>query len=160
MKPDRQVVGIAEGRVTRGDGELATYALGSCIGVCLYDRPRHIAGLVHILLPSRALVVERTNPYKFADSGIEELIRTMERLGAVRAAITAKLVGGAQMFQVDSGQRGVGERNIDAARQALQEQGIPILAQDVGKTHGRSICFSARTGMVHVKTVRMGEHVL
>ena len=103
MKPDRQVVGIAEGRVTRGDGELATYALGSCIGVCLYDRPRHIAGLVHILLPSRALAVERTNPYKFADSGIEELIRTMERLGAVRAAITAKLVGGAQMFQWTAG---------------------------------------------------------
>jgi len=32
-------------------GVLITYALGSCVGVCLYDRLTGISGLSHILLP-------------------------------------------------------------------------------------------------------------
>lgn len=160
MSPERRVVGIAEGGVVRGEGELVSHALGSCIGICLYDRARRIAGMAHILLPSREVALEQSNPYKFADSGTEELIRAMERQGAVRSELTAKLAGGARMFRVGEGQTCVGERNIAAARQALQARRIPILAQDVGADYGRSICFSARTGALHIRTVRAGERTL
>lgn len=154
------IVGIAEGKVAWGDGELVSYALGSCVGICLYDGTRHIAGLAHILLPSRALATEKTNPYKFADSGTEALVLAMERMGAVRAALTAKIAGGAKMFQVPEGQQSVGDKNVLAVRQALRALHIPLRAQDVGAEHGRSIYFSVRTGMLRVKSIRAGERML
>ena len=43
------VVGIAEMEVVRDSGKIATYALGSCVGVCLYDYKNKVAGMVHIL---------------------------------------------------------------------------------------------------------------
>ena len=30
---------------------LVTYSLGSCIGVCLYNRDAHTGGMLHYLLP-------------------------------------------------------------------------------------------------------------
>lgn len=160
MSHESYVVGIAEGKVVQGDAELISYALGSCIGICLYDRDRRVAGLAHILLPSRDLAVERTNPYKFADSGTEELVRAMILQGAARSALTAKLAGGARMFQVAEGQYCVGQRNLEAVRQVLRSLNIPILAQDVGADYGRSIYFSARTGLLRIKTIRSGTHTI
>ena len=34
---DKIIVGIAEGKVARENQVLISYALGSCVGVCLYD---------------------------------------------------------------------------------------------------------------------------
>ncbi len=34
---DKITVGIAEGRIAVGGQVLVTYALGSCVGICLYD---------------------------------------------------------------------------------------------------------------------------
>ena len=34
---DKLVVGIADMKMAQHSGELITYALGSCIGICLYD---------------------------------------------------------------------------------------------------------------------------
>lgn len=58
------VVGIAEMEVVRDSGKIATYALGSCVGVCLYDYKNKVAGMVHILLPSSSDAIERSNPCK------------------------------------------------------------------------------------------------
>ena len=38
------VVGIAEMEVVRDSGKIATYTLGSCVGVCLYDYKNKVAG--------------------------------------------------------------------------------------------------------------------
>ena len=45
-------VGIADLNVVKYPDVLATYALGSCVGICLYDHKAKIAGMAHILLPS------------------------------------------------------------------------------------------------------------
>ena len=37
---DRLVVGIADMKLRQYEGELITYALGSCIGICFYDPER------------------------------------------------------------------------------------------------------------------------
>ena len=44
-------IGIADLNVVKSPDVLATYALGSCIGICLYDAEAKIAGLAHIMLP-------------------------------------------------------------------------------------------------------------
>ena len=48
---DKLVVGIADMKMARQNGMLITYALGSCIGICLYDPLIQLASLVHIMLP-------------------------------------------------------------------------------------------------------------
>ena len=48
------VVGIAEGKVVKAPQVLVSYALGSCVGVCLYDAKNRIAGMAHVMLPDRS----------------------------------------------------------------------------------------------------------
>lgn len=160
MTPEILAVGIAEGKIARGEAGLATYALGSCVGICLHDPQRQIAGLVHVMLPCRELAFEKNNPYKFADSGLAALLHVMLQAGALHAGITAKIAGGAQMFPPLPGQAGVGQKNIAAVRNALRRHGIRLLAEDVGGTQARTLLFCARTGLVRVKTVRAKEHIL
>ena len=76
------VVGIAQGKAVTLPEKLITYALGSCVGVCLYDEKYRIAGMAHIMLPDAGLSLSQENPYKFADQGCRQLLKEMERLGA------------------------------------------------------------------------------
>lgn len=48
----------------------------------------------------------RTNTMKYADTGIRETLRMMESKGAMRSRITAKIAGGAKMFEVSGGRTG------------------------------------------------------
>lgn len=118
------VVGIAEMEVVRDSGKIATYALGSCVGVCLYDYKNKVAGMVHILLPSSSDAIERSNPCKFADSGCKYLMQRMLLNGARQSFVTAKIVGGATMFAVKGPMQGIGgpERAGGEAGAAFHER--------------------------------------
>ena len=102
---DKLTIGIADMKVAKGQGMLITYALGSCIGICLHDPVLKLGALVHIMLPVN-METGRKNPMKYADTGIRETIRMMERKGANRARITAKIAGGAKMFEDNGGAMG------------------------------------------------------
>ena len=76
-------VGIADLNVVKYPDVLATYALGSCVGICLYDHKAKIAGMAHIMLPSSAeSQTENDNMRRYADTGVAELIRKMCSYGA------------------------------------------------------------------------------
>lgn len=151
---DKAVVGIAEGRVVTGGQPLVSFALGSCVGVCMYDPGRKIAGMAHIILPEARYAAQRDNPYKFAEEGIPCLLEEMKRNGAVTSRITAKIAGGARMFG-DAGARwAVGDMNVEAVKRALAAGGIPLAAEDTGGTHGRTITFYAEDGRLEISTVR------
>lgn len=157
---ERIVVGIAEGKIASGWQMLVSYALGSCVGVCLYDKSRRIAGLVHIILPEKSAAVNRENPFKFGDEGVRELLRQMECLGAARSRITAKIAGGARMFETKTQEWEIGAQNVAAVKKALAEEGIRLIAEDTGKNYGRTVCFFAGDGRLEIKTVRHETVVL
>ena len=96
----------------------------------MYDRDKKIAGMAHIVLPGKESAVSRENPYKFADEGVKELIREMERAGASRKRITAKIAGGAKMFETASRQWEIGEQNVAAVKLALEKEGIRLVAEN------------------------------
>ena len=77
---DKQIIGIADMKMAQNSGMLITYALGSCIGICLYDQRIKLGALIHIMLPLN-LETGRTNPLKYADTGIRETIKKMEAKG-------------------------------------------------------------------------------
>jgi chemotaxis protein CheD len=130
---------------------LTTMGIGSCVAVCLLDRGRGIGGLAHIMLPHNKSN-DLTMPGKFADTGIEHLIRLMVRRGAAAQGMTAKIVGGASMLAPGhrEGAITVGKNNTESVTAILQRRNIRIIAQDVGGIYGRGLAFHPATGAVDV----------
>lgn len=147
------VVGIADMKMARNGEKLITYALGSCIGICLHDPRLKLAALVHIMLPLN-METGRKNPLKYADTGIRETLKAMESMGASRARITAKCAGGAKMFEVSGkGTLGnIGQRNIESVRMVLRREGIRLIAEDVGGTVARTLSFDSDTGVATIQS--------
>lgn len=152
-------VGISELNIVKAPDVLVTYALGSCVGICLYDMATRIGGMSHIMLPSSQLSTRSDNVLKFADTAIVELVKGMENMGAKRTRIVAKIVGGAQMFAAISATSiaNIGQRNTIAVRETLAALRIPIIGEDVGSNYGRTLYFYADDGHVVIKSANKGE---
>lgn len=138
-------VGISDLNVARAPDILVTYALGSCVGICLYDQSAKVAGLSHVLLPQSSQIPNNNTPMKFADTAIPMLMVKMQALGARPAQLKAKIAGGAQMFASMSNASiaNIGARNVAAVKATLQRLHIPIVAEDTGANYGRTLLFNA-----------------
>jgi chemotaxis protein CheD len=150
------MVRMAEQAVSREATDvLVSLGLGSCIGLALLDDDAGVAGLSHIVLPESCA---RTpgHPAKFADTAVPALIDAVVRCGANRERLKAVLCGGAHMFSSPSGRSSllqIGERNASRTLAELKGRRIPVRAQDVGGTCGRSIEVRIATGEVLVRSV-------
>ena len=154
------VVGIADMKLARNGEKLITYALGSCIGTCLYDPRLKLAALVHIMLPLN-METGRKNPLKYADTGIRETLKQMEAQGANRSRITAKIAGGAKMFEENGGSLGsIGQRNIESVRMVLRKEGIRLLKEDVGGGVARTLLFDVGSGLGCVRSYGRQELII
>ena len=152
-------VGIADLNVAQSPDILVTYALGSCVGICLYDRVKKIAGLSHIMLPASTVTHGAVQIARFADTAIPKLVQQMVARGATKRVLTAKIAGGARMFASanNSSLSNIGQRNVQAVKEALAKQGIPIIAEDTGKDYGRTLFFNTEDGIMHIKSAKSGE---
>ncbi len=153
-------VGIGEYRVVVAHGILVTRGLGSCVGVIVYDADLRMGGLAHIMLPNSRDFTSFTNPYKFADLAIPAIIAEMRARGA--RLLRARLVGGARMFANGVTRAGfdIGDRNAAQARQILSSLAVPVVAEDLGGSVGRTVLLYVTQGRVMVRTVGHGEKTL
>ena len=84
-RPIERVVGVADVKVSATVGErLITYALGSCLGIVVYDPVACIAGMLHVMLPTGTIDAQKMqdNPAMFVDSGVPILFKECYKLGA------------------------------------------------------------------------------
>ncbi|AXG06855.1 chemotaxis protein CheD [Haloplanus rubicundus] len=146
----RKRVGIADFAVTADGAVLATSGLGSCLGIGLRDGRAGVAGLIHVMLPTAP--EDPPNVAKYADTGIDAVLDAMCAEGASPDRVRAKLVGGSAMFEFDSQDEPIGERNVAVTRATLDRLGIPVDAEDVGGNSGRSIRFHGDTGDLRIKS--------
>lgn len=150
-------VGMADLKTCRYPDALTTLGLGSCVGIALYDPVSKISGLAHIMLPDSTQIKNNQNIAKFADTGINELLKQMVAMGASRARIVAKIAGGAQMFAFKSADTDnimrVGDRNVEAVKKNLTKLGIRLLAQDTGNNYGRTVELYSEDGRFVIKSV-------
>jgi chemotaxis protein CheD len=151
--PEKEwAVGIAEVKTARSPDRLTAYGLGSCVGISLYDRQNKIGGMAHVMLPSSQLYSRTAVPGKYADTAIESLLKALLEEGANLTALEAKLVGGANMFASIIPQAvPIGMRNVSASRDKLLEKGIPVLAEEVGGSQGRTVFFSLLDGRMEIR---------
>ena len=156
-------VGMADLKTCKAPDAVTTLGLGSCVGIALRDPVLKIGGLVHIMLPdSKALRSNNSVIAKFADTGIVELVRQLELMGANRSRLVAKIAGGATMFQVQSRSEimKIGERNVSSTIKTLDSLKIKLLAQDTGANYGRTVTFFPETGEFHIRAVGKSQKII
>ncbi len=148
-------VGMADLNVCTSPDSIITLGLGSCVGAVLYDPTTKICGMVHVMLPDSTAIGVGNNPAKFADTGMDELLKRVLAKGAKKEKLVAKIAGGAQMFSVNknSPMLRVGERNVEAVKKKLKEMGIRLIAEDTGDSYGRTVIFYPETGEYLIRAI-------
>lgn len=147
-------VGIGEWAVSSNEEDLLkTYALGSCVAVCVYDAKLRLAGLLHVALPDSAVdaVKAGLHPGYFADTGLSLMIEELKAAGALRAHVWIKLAGGASVMD-DRGVFDIGRRNVLAIKKHLWKSSLGPIAEDVGGSISRTVSIAAGSGEVIVSS--------
>ncbi|MBB5172053.1 chemotaxis protein CheD [Texcoconibacillus texcoconensis] len=152
-------VGMADLNVSKSPNSIRTSGLGSCVGVVIYDERMKLAGMAHIMLPDSSMAKNGgLNRAKYADTAITDLLVLMEREGANKIGLKAKMAGGAQMFQFSSSSEvmRIGPRNVEAVREQLKKHKIQLISEDVGGNSGRTIEFDPASFSLSIRTVSQG----
>ena len=151
MSVERVHVKIGELGVMTQEGVLFSIGLGSCVAVALYDMAERIVGLAHVMLPDSG-----KGPLgRYAPTAVASLLEMMTEAGARPRGITARLAGGAAMFKDVLPAEGLmlGDRNVAAVKAALAAAAVPVIAEDVGGTSGRSVYLDASDGSFVIRRV-------
>lgn len=148
-------VGMADLNICKNPNIITTLGLGSCIGLTFYDPITKVGGMVHYMLPDSTKVRNNSNIAKFADTGINELLKRVLAAGANRNRLVAKIAGGAKMFEVSgmSDIGNIGARNAEAAKMILRQMKIKLVAEDTGLNYGRTVELHCDTGDFYIKSV-------
>ena len=142
------VVGMADCRVGDAPGQvLATYALGSCIGLAIHDAAAGVGGLLHFMLPDSGIDRGRgrDNPWMFADTGIPLMLERVFARGASKRRLTVRAAGGASMMDPDN-IFDIGRRNYLAMRKILWKAGVMVHGEAVGGARSRTVRLEIGSG--------------
>ncbi|HRS96845.1 MAG TPA: chemotaxis protein CheD [Smithella sp.] len=148
------IVGISDIKVSNNlNDTIVTYALGSCIGIAVYDPIARVGGMLHYMLPDSTLDERKAkeNPAMFADTGIPLLFKTCYGLGAEKKRMIVKVAGGASILD-DTNFFRIGQKNIMAMRKIFWKNNVMITAEDTGANHNRTVRLEMATGRMLVKT--------
>ncbi|MEW6658506.1 MAG: chemotaxis protein CheD [Thermodesulfobacteriota bacterium] len=156
------VVGVADMKIgNQAEQVIITHALGSCIGVAIYDPHVRVGGLLHYMLPESSLDEEksRENPFMFADTGIPRLFKECYRLGALKQRMLVKVAGGSQVLGGPE-HFNIGRRNYAALRKIFLKNNVLIGKEDVGGTKARTMYLEIATGKVWVKIIGQTQTII
>ncbi len=144
------LVNLGEAKVIKERGILVIYSLSSCIALMLYDTKLKVAGMSHIMLPEADSNARYEDYPKFGNKAVEYLLKEMEKYGAKKYNIVAKVAGGSDVFK--SGIIDIGRRNVESVKNSLKKFGIKIVGEDTGGNLLRTVFFNAANGVVIVRT--------
>ncbi|WP_337883306.1 chemoreceptor glutamine deamidase CheD [Chromobacterium haemolyticum] len=140
--------------------QLLVTLLGSCVAVCMLDRAANVAGMNHFLLPEGSIEVgEGASAARFGVHAMELMITEMQKLGAMRHRMEAKVFGGGNVLDGMSVMN-VGERNRRFIHAYLDAERIPILAEDLLGDCARKVYFFTDSGKVLVKKLKRSRTVI
>jgi chemotaxis protein CheD len=155
-KASERVVGVADLKVSNVPGErIITYALGSCLGIVVYDPVVSVAGMLHVMLPTGTIDAQKMadKPAMFVDSGVPLLFKECYKLGAKKERMQVKVAGGAHQGAREEDDRfQIGKRNMIALRKLLWKNNVLVHAHDTGGVQtSRTMWVDIATGDVTLK---------
>lgn len=132
---------------------IATHALGSCLGLMVYDPVAKVGGLLHAMLPMSKINPDKAkvNPYMFVDTGVPSLFKALYEVGGhktrmvIKAAGCGNPLGKNEMFKI-------GERNYAVLKKLLSRNNIPLEAEDVGGTASRAVYLDLESGQTIISS--------
>jgi len=137
-----------------GNGDLlVTHALGSCLGLMVYDPVAKVGALLHAMLPLSSINPQKAqaNPAMFVDTGVPLLFHSLYERGAVKGRLVSKAAGcGNPMGKNETFK--IGERNYTVLKKLLWKNNVLLEAEDVGGTNSRTIHFNVTSGEVTLST--------
>jgi chemotaxis protein CheD len=148
------IVGISDIKVSNNAGDvIITYALGSCIGIVVFDPIAKVGGMLHYMLPESTLDQNkaRENPEMFADTGIPLLFKSCYKMGAEKKRMIVKAAGGASILD-DTNFFRIGQKNIMAMRKIFWKNNVMLDKEDTGLNYNRTIRLEISTGKVFVRS--------
>jgi len=148
-------VGVGDLKISRDPADrIITHALGSCLGVTVYDPVARVGGLLHVMLPLSTIDAEKaiTNPFMFVDTGVPRLFLDAYKAGARKERLIVSAAGGASptgrdredFFQI-------GSRNVVMLRKLLWKNGVVLKGSDFGTFDARTMWLDLATGDVTVR---------
>ncbi len=131
---------------------IVTFSLGSCIGVTLFDPEKKIGGMIHCMLPSARIDMQKAShkPEMFVDSGLALILQQMFDLGASRKHLIIKMAGAASVLN-DNEFFKVGERNYAYARKFFAKNMLNVESEDVLGTVSRTLSLYMDSGITTVR---------
>lgn len=150
----RVIVGVADMQIVDAKTpSLITYALGSCIGVTIWDPVVKIGGMLHFMLPSAKSNPDKADgsPAMFADTGVPMLFREAYAKGAVKERLVVTAAGGAEVL-AGNGHFRIGHRNRTILRKIFWKAGVLLKAEDTGGSDSRTMTLDIETGEVRIKS--------
>ena len=147
MKQMRHVVAVGDMKIGRDADLIVTHALGSCLGLVVYDSVEKVGGLLHAMLPLSKInpAKAEANPYMFVDTGVPALFKALYEIGGQRSRMVIKAAGCGnplgknEMFKI-------GERNYTVLKKLLCKNNILLETEDVGGTASRTVHLDVATG--------------
>ncbi len=158
------VVNMADLKLARGKQKLITRDLGSCVAVAMRDPEKAIGGLLHVMLPDcsdpESTDVEAYP--KYADTGIDFMIKQMVLAGASKNRLTAKLAGAAHMVKTEfvPVSEDLSSRNLEAVKRRLAKYQIPVVAMEVEDEYPRTVVFEPESGILQIKTIGRADRFI
>lgn len=152
-------VRMGDMQVGSAPSRLITRALGSCLGITLYNPFKKMGAMAHPMLPDIEKARVKGNPSRYVNYIIKKMVEDLESKGNGKNTLVAKLFGGAHMFSfiaADSALN-VGEKNISMAKTIFEEIGIKIAAEEVGGTFGRTVELNLENGKAIIDTISWGR---
>lgn len=156
----RTIVGVSDMHVSDNPGEtIITFALGSCLGITMFDPVAGVGGLLHVMLPLSKADPEKAKlkPAMYVDTGLAELVGVCYDFGATKKNIVISVAGGASMKRNNEDDFfKIGKRNFTTLRKLLWKNGFMIEQQDVGGNNSRTMALRLSDGLVTVNKLPIG----
>jgi chemotaxis protein CheD len=149
----RHVVAVGDMKIGRDADLIVTHALGSCLGLVVYDPVEKVGGLLHAMLPLSKINPDKAkaNPYMFVDTGVPALFKALYEIGGqksrmvIKAAGCGNPLGKNEMFKI-------GERNYTILKKLLWKNNILLKTEDVGGTASRTVHLDVATGQTIISS--------
>jgi len=141
------------------EDEIIGTLLGSCVAVCLFDSKNGIAGMNHFMLPGRIshrdIFSDRSARYGI--TAIHELLNEVEKKGAEKKNLIAKIFGGGHVLEIASETVTIPIDNIRLAKIMMEIEDIPIQQTDVGENFTRKLLLDVKSGKVYLRKTTKKE---
>ncbi len=145
------IVGVADLAVGKAPGQIVTYALGSCIGVSVWDPVTKVGGMLHYMLPQPGDETEPGfNPAQYGTTGVPLLFKRLAEAGGAKARVVVCAAGGAEIL-ANAQAFAIGKRNHTTLRKIFWRDNIVVAAEEVGGNVPRTMTLDLAVGEVRVR---------